>query len=144
MPGDSAGAREGRSWNDGRGSSAGYLAGPGYMQSVSTLLSVLTPLVLVPLTVIMFYLRSMREHQLSWHAALVRRVDAIEDAVAEVRRSIKELEHEYTTKEEWLRECMHTRRLLERVADRARHMDAADREPTADGSRVSASPGGTP
>jgi len=104
------------------------------MQSVSTLLSVLTPLVLVPLTVITFYLRSMREHQLSWHAALVRRVDAIEDAVAEVRRSIKDLEREYTTKEEWLRECMHTRRLLERVTDRARHKETAYPEHTAGGS----------
>lgn len=93
------------------------------MQSVGTLLSVLTPLVVVPLTVITFYLRSMREHQLSWHAALVRRVDAMEDGIAEIRKSIKDLEREYTTKEEWLRECMQTRRLLEHATDAAVRME---------------------
>ncbi len=103
------------------------------MHSLGTLLAVLTPLVAVPLTVITFYLRSLREHQLSWHAALVRRVDAVEDAVADLRKSIYELEREYTTKEEWLRECMHTRRLLEQVTEASIRMETILRGLRADG-----------
>ena len=37
------------------------------LEAAGPLLAVLTPLVAVPLTVITFYLRSLREHQVTWH-----------------------------------------------------------------------------
>ena len=84
----------------------------GLWQSAGTLLAVLTPLVAVPLTVLMFYLRSLREHQASWHSELVRRVASTEEAITELRKSLGAFERDYTTKEEWLRECMLARRSL--------------------------------
>ena len=89
----------------------------GLLESAGTLLTVLTPLVAVPLTVITFYLRSLREHQVSWHAQLVRRVESAEGAITELRKSLGDFERDYTTKEEWLRECMHARRILEQLTE---------------------------
>lgn len=86
------------------------------LKSAGTLLSIVTPLVAIPLTVITFYLRSLREHQVSWHAALVRRVESVETSVADLRKAVGEFERDYTTKEEWLRECMLARRTLEQLS----------------------------
>ena len=85
------------------------------MESAGTFLAVLTPLLAVPLTVIVFYLRSLREHQTAWHADSVSRVASMDSAVADIRRLVAEFERDYTTKEEWLRECMHARRTLEQL-----------------------------
>lgn len=93
------------------------------LQSASILLTVLTPLVAVPLTVITFYLRSLREHQLSRHADLARRTEQIELGFVEIQRQIKDFERDYATKEEWLRECMHARSRLDQLADGAVRME---------------------
>jgi len=85
------------------------------LESAGVLLTVLTPLVAVPLTLITFYLRSLREHQVTLQAQLERRMDACESAVGQLRKSLDDMEREYTTKEEWLRECLHTRRALEQL-----------------------------
>src|SRR3972149_430077 len=82
-----------------------------------TFLTVLTPLVAVPLTVITFYLRSIREHQVSWHAQWVRRLEAAGGSTMELRRTVGEFERDYATKEEWLRECMYARRKLEQLGE---------------------------
>ena len=87
------------------------------LRSTATFLTVLTPLVVVPLTVITFYLRSLREHQITRHAELVRRVESIEAACSDFRRLVSDFERDYTTKEEWLRECMHARSKLEQLAE---------------------------
>ena len=87
------------------------------LESTGTLLAVLTPLVTVPLTVIIFYLRSLREQQVSWHGALARRVELLEESMADLRKTLTEFERDYTGKEEWLRECMHTRRVLEQLIE---------------------------
>ena len=84
-------------------------------QSVSVLLTILTPLVAVPLTVITFYLRSLREHQLSRYAELARRIEQVEGGRADMQGQIKNFERDYATKEEWLRECMGARRTLEQL-----------------------------
>ena len=89
----------------------------GLLESTSVLLTVLTPLVAVPLTVITFYLRSLREHQVTWHEAMVRRVEQLEGVVRDLRKLLTEFERDYTTKEEWLRECMHGRRVLEQLME---------------------------
>ncbi len=86
-------------------------------ESIGVLLAVLTPLVGIPLTLITFYLRSLREHQVSWHDELVRRVELLEGALVDLRKTLTEFERDFTGKEEWLRECMHTRRVLERLIE---------------------------
>ena len=87
----------------------------GLLEAAGPLLAVLTPLVAVPLTVITFYLRSLREHQVTWHVELVRRIEAAEAGLAQARVALGQFERDYTSKEEWLRECMHARRILEQV-----------------------------
>ncbi len=89
----------------------------GLLESTGVLLTVLTPLVAVPLTIITFYLRSLREHQVTWHEAMVRRVEQLEGVVRDLRKLLTEFERDYTTKEEWLRECMHGRRVLEQLME---------------------------
>ena len=88
-----------------------------WLESTGALLTILTPLFAVPLTVITFYLRSLREHQVCWHAELIRRVEAIEASVLDLRKAFGEFERDYTTKEEWLRECMLARRTLEQLTE---------------------------
>lgn len=87
------------------------------LESSGAFLTILTPLVAVPLTVITFYLRSLREHQVSWHSELVRRVESVETSLADLRKALNEFERDYTTKEEWLRECMLARRTLEQLKE---------------------------
>jgi hypothetical protein len=91
---------------------------------VVPLLTVLTPLVAVPLTIITFYLRSLREEQVSWHAELVRRLDSVEGAVREQRSLVRAFERDYTTKEEWLREYMYTRQTLGQLRESTVRLDA--------------------
>jgi hypothetical protein len=86
------------------------------LQSAEALLAVLTPLVAVPLTLITFYLRSLRDHQVTGHAQLERRVETLDLAAAELRRALAELDRNYAGKEEWLRESLHARREIERLA----------------------------
>jgi len=70
------------------------------LESAGTLLAVLTPLVAVPLTVITFYLRSLREHQLTWHSDLLRRIEAAETVTSELRERLSDFERDYTSKQE--------------------------------------------
>jgi len=84
---------------------------------LSALVAVLAPLMGVPLTVIMMYLRAIKEGQTSKQAETDHRIDVIESSVREVTRTIGELERTYTTKEEWLRESMHARQQLERLTE---------------------------
>ena len=89
----------------------------GLFESTGILLAILVPLVAVPLTVITFYLRSLREQQVIWQASGVRRIELLEQAVGDLRKVLTEFERDYTGKEEWLRECMHTRRLTEQLIE---------------------------
>lgn len=88
------------------------------------LLAVLAPLVGVPLGVITFYLRSLYDYQIHRHAELVRRFELVERMAAELSRTFSGFALEYTTKEEWLRECMYARgrveRILEKIAEQSK------------------------
>ena len=86
------------------------------LELAALLLGILTPLVAVPLTVITFYLRSIREQEQSWHADFQRRLDAIEVSLGTMQDRVCDFERDFTTKEEWLRECMLARRALERLS----------------------------
>lgn len=92
--------------------------------SLGPMLAVLAPLVGVPLGVITFYLRGLREQQVSWHSELLRRFESLEASTVELRRYVDEFERSYTTKEEWLRECMHARRVLENLTESTVRLDA--------------------
>ncbi len=94
------------------------------LESLGMLLAVLTPLCAVPMTLIVFYLRAVRENQQAWQADSARRIESIETAAAELRRTVERFERDYTTKEEWLRECMHARRMLEQLSEATARLEA--------------------
>ena len=94
-------------------------------ESFGTLLGVLTPLLVVPLTVITFYLRSLREQQTTGHGEVVRRVESIERTAEGLRDAITNFERDFTTKEEWLRECMLARQTLNWLSKKVVQMETA-------------------
>jgi hypothetical protein len=77
----------------------------------------LAALVGAPLGVITFYLRWQHESQSSRHAELVRRFEQVERLGMELSRTVSGFALDYTTKEEWLRECMYARGRIERLAE---------------------------
>lgn len=87
------------------------------LESLATLAAVLAPLVGVPLSAITLYLRSLRENVVESHAGVVRRLELLEAWAVELRKAVSELPRDYATKEEWLRELLHTRRVLEQVTE---------------------------
>ena len=87
------------------------------MDWMGSILSLLTPLFAVPLAVLVFYLRSLREQQTSWHLDAARRFDALESTHQELRKAVRDFERDYASKEEWLRECMQARRKLDELTE---------------------------
>jgi len=77
--------------------------------------AIVAPLTAVPMTLIVLYLKALRDHQFTRHAELLRRVERVEGAWNELRAAIGEFERDYATKEEWLRECLWTRRIVDRL-----------------------------
>jgi hypothetical protein len=92
-------------------------------ETMGSLLAVLAPLAAVPITIITFYLRSLREHQLSRHADLLRRIEAVEATHRELQRAIEAVQRDYTTKQEWLREYLHGRRVMEHITRSTTRME---------------------
>ena len=103
--------------------SFGVVLAATWIESAGVFLTILTPLVAVPLTVITFYLRSLREHQVSWHADLIRRVESLELSTTELRRVLADFERDYTSKEEWLRECTLARGTFEQLKESTIRME---------------------
>ncbi len=85
--------------------------------SSDVLLGVVASLVAVPVTFITLYLRSLREHQLTKHRELGHRIERVEEALPRQTAAMSDMERDFTTKEEWLRETMHTRHRLERLME---------------------------
>ena len=83
----------------------------------SVALGVLTPLIIVPLGVITFYLRGLREQQRASQADLSRRIERLDEAQRMMAGQLIEFEREFTVKEDWLRESMLARRNLERLTE---------------------------
>lgn len=84
----------------------------GAIESVGMLTAVVAPLVAVPLTLVTFYLRSLREGQSSLQGDVKRRMEIVETRLSTLGDRMGEFERDYTTKEEWLRECMLARQSL--------------------------------
>jgi len=89
------------------------------VESSSAILTLVTPLIAVPLTAMTFYVRSLREQHDAALAGLIRRFEVVDSAVAELRRMLLAFERDYTTKDEWLRECMLARRTLDQLSETA-------------------------
>ena len=85
--------------------------------TVGVLIGTLTPLVGVPLTMITLYLRAIREAQANQEIISAQRMGVIEADVRRVDERLDEVERTYTTKEEWLRESLHSRQQLERLVE---------------------------
>lgn len=90
-----------------------------------TYLAVLTPLVAVPLTVLSFYLRALRDGQMKGQADTERRFAGVDTAIVQLRQSVADVVRDYATKEEWLRECMHARRKIEQLTETAVRLETA-------------------
>ncbi len=83
--------------------------------TAAALVAVSAPLVAVPLTVVTFHLRTLREHQTSRQNELARRLEVLEGTVGGAQQTLVEMQRDYTTKEEWLRESMAARHQLEKL-----------------------------
>ena len=100
------------------------------VEMATALVAVLVPLVGVPLTIITFHLRGLRDDQVNLAQELRRRMEALDTSAAEARRAMRAFEREYTSKEEWLRECMHIRGRLDHLVETTARLSArADRAP---------------
>ncbi len=86
-------------------------------KETALLVSVLSPLVGIPLTMITLYLRTIREHQTILTAELTHRIETMEASIRDLSRATAEFEREYATKEEWVRESMLARQRLERLTE---------------------------
>jgi len=87
-------------------------------------LAIVASLIAAMATVIVFYLRTLREHQLTKQAETVRRLERTEVTLERLTQVTGELDRQFATKEEWLRESMHTRRRLETVCEAVARLEA--------------------
>lgn len=91
----------------------------------SMALGILTPLVVVPLGVITFYLRGLREQQNAVRSDLAGRIDQLDEVQRAVTRQFAEFERHVTSKEDWLRESMLARHNLERLTKAFARLEGA-------------------
>ena len=60
--------------------------------TAATIVAVAAPLVAVPLTIITFYLKALREHQVSHQGELARRIEALDASAGAARQALAEVE----------------------------------------------------
>jgi len=101
--------------------------------------AVLAPLVGVPLTAITFYLRALRDQATGRLADLGRRVDRLDEAAAELARRLDEVQRDFTTKEEWVRESMLARSERQWLTRTVARMQSSD-----GGKKATGQPGNKP
>ena len=86
-------------------------------EQIGVIVGALSPLVGAPLVMIALYLRAIREHQTSAMAGVSHRIEVIELSIRDLLRSTADLDREFATKEEWVRESMLARQNLERLTE---------------------------
>jgi DNA-binding transcriptional regulator YbjK len=79
-------------------------------------LAVGAPLVGVPLTVMTFYLKGLREQQTGRFSDLAERVNAASEELRRVVEDVAQIQRSFATKEEWLRETMWARGRIESLS----------------------------
>ncbi len=80
------------------------------------LLAILTPILIVPLGVITFCLRALRDQQSSIRSDLTRRIEGNEGELHRLTERVASFERDFATKEDWLRESMLARHNIERLS----------------------------
>lgn len=90
----------------------------------STMLAIVTGLVVIPLTVITFYLRSLLMQQVAARADFTGRFEHVEAAIRRLSRRVAEHERDLTSKEDWLRESLLARRNIERLTEAVVRIEA--------------------
>lgn len=90
--------------------------------TIVTLVAVLAPLVGVPLSAITFYLRALKEQQDCRSRDTAGRMEVLEQRGRCLEKAIEEVQRDYTTKEEWLRESMLARQQLARLTEMVARM----------------------
>ncbi len=91
----------------------------------ASLLAVLTPVVVVPMAVITFYLRALRDHLTAGRGDLTRRIEHLEAGLRRLESALADLGRDHVTKEDWLRESMLARSNIERLTTTLVRMEAA-------------------
>jgi len=86
-------------------------------EQTGMIVGALSPLVGVPLVMIALYLRTIRDHQTNAMTGMIRRIEVIEVSIRDLLRSTADLDREFATKEEWVREAMLARQRLERLTE---------------------------
>lgn len=79
-------------------------------------LAVVAPLVGVPLTVMTFYLKGLREQQAGRISDLAERVNTAGEELRRVVEDVAQIQRGFATKEEWLRETMWARGRIESLS----------------------------
>jgi hypothetical protein len=93
-------------------------------EMTATLVAVLAPLVGVPMSVITFYLRAIREGQVGRGVEMARRIESLEQQTRALEQLVEDQSRDYTTKEEWLRETMLARQQLQRLTEMVARIQA--------------------
>ena len=88
-----------------------------FWQLITAMIATVSALVGAPLGAILFYLRAIREDQHARQAAVDQRLGALESDLRQLQHAVDDLERNYTTKEEWIRETMLARQQLERLSE---------------------------
>lgn len=93
-------------------------------ETTAVLVAVLAPLVAVPMSAMTFYLRALKEHQEHRSRDAASRLESLERQARCLQGCVEDVERDYTTKEEWLRESMLARQQLERLTEMVARMQA--------------------
>jgi hypothetical protein len=93
-------------------------------EQMGIIVGVISPLVGVPLVMITLYLRAIRDHQASASVNMCHRIEVIEVAIRDLLKSTADLDREFATKEEWVRESMLARQGLERLTEMVTRIQA--------------------
>ncbi len=86
-------------------------------EQIGVVVGALSPLVGAPLVMIALYLRTIRDHQASAMTSVCHRIEVVELSIRDLLRSTADLDREFATKEEWVREAMLARQGLERLTE---------------------------
>ena len=93
-------------------------------EQMGIIVGAMSPLVGVPLVMITLYLRTIRDNQASAMANICHRIEVMEAAIRDVLKSTADLDREFATKEEWVRESMLARQNLERLTNMVTRIQA--------------------
>ncbi len=93
-------------------------------EQIGIVVGALSPLVGVPLVMITLYLRAIRDHQANAMTHMCHRIETIEVSMRDLLKSTADLDREFATKEEWVRESMLARQGLERLTEMVTRIQA--------------------